>query len=323
MNNLNKGFRSVFFIILSALIVFVSLCVFLLINNRQMNNELNELKQTIISLENPLDDYDFPESSLPEGEKDASEILADNLIISHALGAMDGQDYLNCLEGFTENFEKGIRVFEADFRMTSDDRVVLRHDWRSGFQEGISETHIPTLEEFISKPILGKYTPLSFADLLKLMEKYPDVCIVTDTKFLDEETVHKQFKAMLKEAKELGLTYLFDRMEIQIYSQLHFRIVDSIHHFKNYIYTFYQDKFNGKEEGFRERAEFASQNGIKGVTMNVSVWNKEWISIAEEYGVNVYLHTVNDPEEANELIENGVSAVYTDTLLPSDFKDKE
>ena len=76
---------------------------------------------------------------------------------------------LNCLEGFQAMYAQGVRVFEADLRMTSDQKVVLRHDWRKGWQRGIRETSIPTLEEFLNAPILGKYTPLSFQDLLLLM----------------------------------------------------------------------------------------------------------------------------------------------------------
>ena len=67
-----------------------------------------------------------------------------------------------------------------------------------------------TLEEVLSKPILGKYTPLSFRDLLLLMAQYPDICVITDTKFMDAEPVTAQFTAMLDDARKLGMTYLFD-----------------------------------------------------------------------------------------------------------------
>ena len=224
-----------------------------------------------------------------------------------------------CLEGFRDRYARGIRVFEVDLRLTSDQKVVLRHDWRAGWQRDVSETSIPTAEEFLDKPILNKYTAMSFKDLLYLMRDYPDICIVTDTKFTEAEIVRLQFEAMLQDARELGLSYLFDRMIIQIYSPLMFQVVDSLHHFSYYIYTLYYDGFSRTEEDFRERAAFCRQNQILGLTMWDYWWREDFAPIAAEYGLKVYTHTVNEPEEALALLEGGIGAVYTDELVPDDL----
>lgn len=255
----------------------------------------------------------------PEGEMTAADILSKEAVIAHGLGAVDDTAVLNCLEGFLAQYSRGVRVFEVDLRLTRDQRVVLRHDWRAGWQRGVSEANVPTLEEFLEKPILRKYTPLSFQDLLLLMEKYPDICIVTDSKFTDAEIVVLQFEAMLQDARELGLSYLFDRMIIQVYSPLMYRVVDRLHHFDHYIYTLYADGFPGTEAAFKERAQFCENRGILGITMWASWWRPEYADIAEEYGIRVFTHTVNEPEEAAALLESGVSAVYTDFLAPRDL----
>ena len=226
---------------------------------------------------------------------------------------------LNCLEGFQAQYAAGVRVFEADLRLTSDMEVVLRHDWRAGWQEGVSETSIPTLEEFLETPVLGEYTPLSFQDLLLLMEEYPDVCIITDTKFTEAEVVTAQFTAMLSDAKELGLTYLFDRFVIQVYDELMFKVVDGLHHFPHYIYTLYATGFAGTEGAFREAASFCADNGFLGLTLWDYWWREAYAPIARELGVAVYVHTVNDAQEARELLNQGVSGIYTDTLTPADL----
>ena len=197
--------------------------------------------------------------------------------------------------------------------------VVLRHDWRAGWQEGVSETSIPTLEEFLETPVLGEYTPLSFQDLLLLMEEYPDVCIITDTKFTEAEVVTAQFTAMLSDAKELGLTYLFDRFVIQVYDELMFKVVDGLHHFPHYIYTLYATGFAGTEDAFREAASFCADNGFLGLTLWDYWWREAYAPIARELGVAVYVHTVNDAQEARELLDQGVSGIYTDTLTPADL----
>ena len=259
------------------------------------------------------------EKEPPEGALSATEILAGAQVIAHGMGAMEGIATLNCLEGFQQQYERGVRVFEADLRLTSDMEVVLRHDWRAGWQAGISETQIPSLTAFLNRPILEQYTPLSFRDLLLLMEEYPDICIITDSKFTDAEIVTLQFKAMLADAKEMGLSYLFDRMIIQVYSQLMYKVVDNLHHFPHYIYTLYAEGFGRTEDAFREVAAFCGENGILGVTMWDYWWDESYLPIAQEYDVQVFAHTVNDPQEALALLESGISAVYTDTLTPGNL----
>ena len=259
------------------------------------------------------------EQEKPEGELTAAEILSESPVIIHALGEVDGNEGLNCLEGFLRHYEAGARVFEVDIRVTSDGHAVLRHDWRSGWQEGVSERSIPTLEEFRRLPILGTYTPLSFRDLLLLMQEYPDVCIVTDTKFTEPEAVTAQFQAMLDDARALGLSYLFDRIVVQVYTRTMYGIVDNIHHFPNYIYTLYLDHFDRTEDAFRERCIFCKEHGIMGLTLWASWWDEPvYRPISQWHGVKVYTHTVNDAEEARSQLDAGVSAVYTDYLLPGD-----
>ena len=244
----------------------------------------------------------------------ATEILADAKVISHGMGMIDGVTTLNCLESFLAQYENGVRVFEVDLRMTSDMQVVLRHDWRAGWQDGVSESSIPTIEEFRQKPLLEKYTALSFQDLLLLMVEYPDICVVTDSKFTDAEIVTLQFEAMLSDARELGLSELFDRIVVQVYSELMFKVVDNIAEFPHYIYTLYNTGFDQSLASFEKIAQFCSENGIDGVTMWSYWWKESFAPVAQQYGLSVYVHTVNDPEQAGMLIESGVSGVYTDEL---------
>lgn len=257
------------------------------------------------------------EKEKPAGERTAWEILADAQLITHGMGEVDGISTLNCLEGFREQYAQGVRAFEVDLRLTADQQVALRHDWRAGWQSGISEVSIPTMKEFLSRPILKQYTPMSFRDLLLLMEEYPDICVITDSKFTDAEIVTLQFEAMLRDAEELGLSYLFDRMIVQVYDPLMFRVVDGVHHFSGYIYTLYQESFSATEREFREKAAFCAENGIGGITMWDRWWREPFAAVAEEYGLSVYVHTVNDPEDALSLLDDGVSGIYTDSLVPA------
>lgn len=263
------------------------------------------------------------EKEPPEGEQPGTTILSRSQVIAHAMGAADGIVLLNTLEGFQAQYAAGVRVFEADIRLTRDGKAVLRHDWRAGWQPGVNEVSIPTLETFLYTPVLEKYTSLSFRDVLRLMEEYPDICIITDTKYTEPEMVMMEFDAMISEAKELGVSYLFDRIIVQVYSRNMFRLLNDAYHFPHYIYTLYNEGFAQTEAAFREKAEFCSQYGIGGITMWDSWWRSEYKAIAEEYGIRVYVHTVNDIESAKKLIASGVAAVYTDSIVPADFNVPE
>lgn len=270
-----------------------------------------------------------PEPAAPENAKSvktlsATEILAGTRIIAHGMGSTDGVSEgsapLNCLETFLAQYAAGVRVFEADLRLTRDGQVVLRHDWwPSNWQEGIDWTAIPTREEFISKPILGKYTPLSFRDLLILMAQYTDVCIITDTKFTDSDVIYIEFGAMLADAAELGLTELFDRMVIQLYDGNMRQCLEKIYPFPHRIYTLYVRGFKQTQADFREIAKYCAEHGVEGITMWDYWWNANYTSIAQEYGIKVYVHTVNDAAAARKLLGSGVNGVYTDVLAPKDL----
>ena len=150
-----------------------------------------------------------------------------------------------------------------------------------------------------------------------------DICIITDTKFTDSDVFTIQFDAMLADARELGLTYLFDRIAVQIYNTNMLSALNNIYRFPHYIYTLYQDDFNRTENALRERAAFCAQWGIEGITMESSLYKSAYGDIAREYGVRIYVHTVNDKEKARALLESGVDGIYSDTLTPDSLERKK
>lgn len=299
---------------------------------RRLRTELLETRISLQQTRAELDAaYDRPVYAAPpekaEAEPDAAvlsaaEILAGSTVISHGMGAqLDGLP-LNCLEGFLTQYEAGVRVFEADLRLTRDNRVVLSHGWNadaSMLQSGVGADSVPTRAEFLAKPLLNQYTPLSFRDLLLLVEQYPDICIITDTKYTNPEMIFLQFDSMLEEAQEMGLLHLFDRFIIQLYTENMRRCLDNIYPFPHYIYTLYAQGFDETAETFRERAAYCAETGVEGITMWDFWWDEAYAPIAREYGVPVYVHTVNNADAARAFLNSGVSAVYTDLLHPGDF----
>ena len=77
-------------------------------------------------------------------------------LIVHALGKINTTIYSNTLEALKYwYFEKNMRLMEADFHLTSDNHVVLTHDFSI-----LGRT--PTLEEFKKYRLNGYLTRISF-----------------------------------------------------------------------------------------------------------------------------------------------------------------
>ncbi len=238
-------------------------------------------------------------------------------LVAHAVGSVDEYVCVPSLESFLDNYRRGYRVFECDLIETADGHLVLRHDWSAGMQAGIDEQHVPTLSAFRAAPLYGRYTPLAFADLLTLMETYPDVYIITDSKGTRADLVQKEFLAILTEAEERGSTALLERFIVQLYSPEMYETVHDIYPFQNYILTLYQTEFAGEAEQFETYAKACSLLGIHTITMWHYLYDEAFLPIMERYHIQVYVHTVNDSAAAASLLRRGVSGVYSDRIDPA------
>lgn len=103
-------------------------------------------------------------------------------VMAHALGASNGYVYLNSKESFIQSYNNGFRLFEVDLQETSDGVWVCRHNWNEPLgQWSGGGKRVLSCREFLSRPIYGKYTPMSLEDLFKLLKKYPDAYVLFDS----------------------------------------------------------------------------------------------------------------------------------------------
>lgn len=238
-------------------------------------------------------------------------------MISHAMGGIDGYTYSNCLEAFQENYEEGHRIFEVDMELTSDGKIVLWHDWNRKFSSKYKLGGAPTYAQFMGSRIYDRYTPMDLEALLKLMAQYPDIHIITDSKHSSSTNVKKQFKAIVSTARNLGIPEVLDRFIVEIYTKDMYKVVDEIHHFREYILTLYQllGKAPSKSR-LQNLASFCRKNGINTIAMYAKWWNPKYTGYVKSYGIDLALYTVNSPYEAQEYFDEGVNALFTDFLPP-------
>lgn len=235
-------------------------------------------------------------------------------LIAHAFGGIGHRfTYTNSLEAFEENYAKGHRVFEVDFDLTNEYAMIAAHDeqtWRS--KVGCGEEAPYTLDYFLSVPIYDRFTPMDCRRVVELMNRYPDIYIVTDSKYTDEIRVTLQFSQLVQCARRTNPEVL-DRIIPQIYHEEMLDWIMRIHPFRSVIFTLYMTEWT-PESVF----DFCSRSGVRFITMWDYLVTPEILELWNSIGIETAVHTVNGVEDAMNFYEMGVNVIYTDYLQPAD-----
>lgn len=242
--------------------------------------------------------------------------------VAHAFGGVLGNAYTNSYEAFLLNYQLGHRVFEVDFFITDDGRTVAAHDgehWQSNATVRLNSDIYPektdttsfTYDNFVSSLWYDKYHTVTLDDLFKIMQEYPDIHIVTDTKYADESSVRLQFNEFLTAARAIDES-LLDRFIIQIYRPEMLAWIMDVYPWKSVIYTLYSDP-NWTPENV---LAFSEESGVKFITMWGSWVTQEIMDLWKPQGMLVATHTINQLTTVDRLQKLGVDIFYTDFLLP-------
>ncbi len=243
----------------------------------------------------------------------------DYRLIAHGLGGLDGQYRVtNSLEALEQHYQNGTRLFEVDLIETSDGTVVARHDWEAYLFRDLGQSYecekiCPlATSEFLNLKIQNQYTPLTIDDLVKLMKKYPDIYLITDTKTQTKEDTSRIFQKILEAFKEE--TELLERLIPQFYSPQSFEGMQSVYPFKETLYTIYLTN-----PPRQELIEFAKKNEVMGIVLPEHHYSVELIESIKSQELKVFLHTINDIEDAKRYLELGIDGIYTDFLFEDEI----
>ncbi len=238
-------------------------------------------------------------------------------LIAHAMGNVGGKLATNSREAFYYSYQNGYRLFECDLILTSDQKLVARHDWSAErykeFMQGDLKGAL-SLSEVKSKLIYNKYHALDFKDIALLMSEFRDVYLVTDTKELDFETVTLQFELITSIAKQVDESIL-DRIIPQFYTPGVYRTIHDIYPFRSYIFTLYLTDM--KKEEIRD---FALEHEVRVITMPYTLATKENVTFLKDNGLITYVHTLNGMMDVKQYLKMGIQGFYTDFILPSYFE---
>lgn len=242
-------------------------------------------------------------------------------IITHALGGLDGYTYLNSRESFINYYDKGCRFFEVDLSQTSDGVWVCRHNWKEpmGQWEG-DKKKVLSAEEFLNTPIYGKYTPMSFEDLLKLLDEYPDAFVTIDSKQYSVRNYQRTLEdyAQYREiAINAGLEHTLGQIIPELYNSAMYSGTMLVYKFPAYLYSLWQEY---SIEELNDIADFCQANQIQAVSLYCEYWSEDVQKIFDERDILVYIYTINDEEKAREYVKAGAKGVCTDTLISENLE---
>lgn len=266
--------------------------------------------------------HDAPAASITSiGYSDYLGTWEDHRVITHALGGVEGKTYTNSIDALQKNYAEGKRIFEADFNLTRDGKVILTHDFQEtennliDFEEG----YIPTYEEFMSNRIDYKFHPTDGMMLLTFMKEHPDMYLVSDIKYNEEQPMVMVLSKIVEEAKAMDAMEVLDRFIVQFYYEENYEECKNIYPFRHYIYSLYAEKKKTPED-FMAAALFCKEHDVDAVLIKSS-WVKEDTTLQpfHDQGIKVYVYTLNTIRIINEKKDLGVYGIVSDYANENDL----
>ena len=240
-------------------------------------------------------------------------------LVAHAGGGYrhGGKEttYTNSLDAIIQNYDLGHRVFEIDFRLTSDKELAAIHSWKDENGENIKMTAAQWKEHGEVKGV--QCQTILLGDVLDQMVINKDMFLVTDTKTAKVgKNMKREFESIKSEAMKRD-PELLQRIIPQIYNIDMYTVVTEIYPFQSIIFTLYK-----AEESDEEILDFmAAHDDIKVITTRGNEKGRlDLVGPLGERDKLVYAHTLNKRKEIEAMHKLGVYGIYTDFILPSDWE---
>jgi glycerophosphoryl diester phosphodiesterase len=235
----------------------------------------------------------------------------DGVLIAHALGGIEGTTYSNSKEAFEHSWRLGFRWFEVDLSTTADSVLVCfheRYESHIGLDVPVSEV---TAARFLKSTYDGRFSPLTFEDLLRMLAGRPGAVLVTDTKELSADVMERLDAAIRRVDPALRA-----QIVVQIYRPEDLELVRTSERrhgaFGGVIFTLYQIDISNDEV-----LDFVDRSGLWLITASKRRFDSGLARALHGRGARIFVHTLNDPERMRKLTAEGANGFYTDFVAPS------
>lgn len=229
-------------------------------------------------------------------------------LIAHGGASVDGYQTSNSAEAVMHAADSGFKLIELDFNMTSDDRVVLVHDWdatttyyyQEHFDGPISHA------DFTNRLSYGRFHTMGIENLIAILDKSDSFKIVTDAK-----------EANMRVLESIARDYpdYLDRFIPQIYGYEQYEKVKEWG-YDEIILTLYQMPFPIDAQKI---VRFYNEKNLYAITIVDEGYMQRVVKALLEKDVKIYRHPVSNYERYEKLLEEGNYGVYTSSLTPEEI----
>lgn len=224
------------------------------------------------------------------------------LMIAHAGGGYEDQNYTNSIEALNGSYQAGFRYIEIDFSWTSDGQLVCLHDWDKTFKKVFKRKVKQPISYVEFKQLVedhADFRPCTLDSLAVWLLNKPEVRIITDIKYDN-----------LK-----GINFIIDK-----YPELKQQLIPQFYQpeeylqlkdmgFNDLIWILYQYKGSKKSV-----LELSREMNLLALSMRARQAKSRTLQKLLKHH-RIFVYTINKAKDKNKLIDRyGVSGIYTDFL---------
>ncbi|MCB1985666.1 MAG: hypothetical protein H6936_13820 [Burkholderiales bacterium] len=249
--------------------------------------------------------YLLPQNWRRSGHESISNNNAMPQLIAHGGGEIAGNHVTNSLQALNKTYDLGQRFIEMDFSWTSDNHLVLIHDWNETYRQHFSmHSKAPDLNKFNRLSMNYGLTQLNLEQLLAWLHERPDAKIITDIKA-------RNLEGLAYIAKNAGR--MKGQFMPQIYNINEYNQAVALG-FEKIIFTVYRTNISDAQ-----LLDFASSHVLAAVTLPVNRATQGTLAQQlKNKGLFVYAHTVNQAVFFDFLQSKGVEGIYSDVIFPGE-----
>lgn len=235
---------------------------------------------------------------------------SNKIVIAHAGGGYKNLKFTNSLEALNYNYNQGFRNFEVDLNLTSDQKIVLIHDWNDYQRQ--SDNFFNTIfqnkpkqysyQEFKQLTMIKDLTQMDLNDLVIWIKNHPDCKIILDTKRNTNEVL-KTIKNKYPE--------ILNNLIAQIYYFEQYQAVKDMG-YETIIFSLYKTNYNNDE-----LLSFLADKEVYAISIySKNILNKLPLKFKNN-NTQIFIHTINDLNQYKIMSLLGIDGIYTDFLSPN------
>lgn len=225
-------------------------------------------------------------------------------LVAHAGGGIYNLPYTNSLEALEQSYTQGFRWIELDAILTSDDKLVMLHDWRSGLRGLFNEKEgIRTAKEFKNFSMVKNLTQLDFNQAAEWFTIHTDAYLVLDNKS-DLERTLKILDKDYPHLKQRTIVSINRFREYAVARKLGFELINFSLYVPEYGLTYSDETV----------LKFSKAVPLVAVTLPAHRAALNLPHEMQKLGIFTYAFTIDDPLQLEQLHANEVDGFYTNFL---------